>query len=134
MFAATGRCVVETLFGFIRNADDLRFNTSMSFVFTTTDNDTMAIGGSNVTLECRNNYMNIGGSLTIVCTKDNVWTSFPRCVSTSNETTTTIATTDAAAALRCALTNETWLFPNGYILNTANITAYVDNTVEGHCE
>ena len=70
-----------------------------------------------MTVYCADEYHNIGGPLTIVCTGDNTWTPFPVC---------------ALISARCPVTNDTWTFVNGYLSNTDSITLYDDNTAKGN--
>src|SRR5271155_4321397 len=120
-----GTCSIPILLQFLENADGIRMNPSLSFIYTDEGDDNQALGGSNITVQCADGYTNVGGSLTIVCTQANSWTAFPICFST------TITTTTAAPSVRCPVTNDTWTFANGYISNTQNLAAYDDNTAKG---
>jgi hypothetical protein len=126
---ATGRCSIPTLFEFLQNAAGIRIDQSRSFIYTDGVNDNQALGGSNITVQCATGYINVGGSLTIICTKANNWTPLPNCTYNSSTTTTT-----AAPPLRCPVTKDTWIFTNGYMSNTKGITVYDDNTAKGIAE
>jgi hypothetical protein len=122
---AMGTCSIPILLKFLENADGIRINALLNFIYTDEGDDNQALGGSNITVQCADGYTNMGGSLTIVCTQANSWTAFPDCI------LNTKATTTVAPSVRCPVTNGTWTFANGYISNTQNLTAYEDNTAKG---
>jgi hypothetical protein len=123
-----GQCSIPTLSTFLQTADGILIDQSLSFIATNGVDNDQALGGSNITVQCANGYINVGGSLTIICTQDNSWTTFPNCISTSTTTTT------AASPVRCPVTVDTWTFANGYMSNTQNIIVYSDNTAQGKAE
>jgi hypothetical protein len=125
---AMGQCSIPTLSTFLQTADGILIDQSLSFIATNGVDNDQALGGSNITVQCANGYINVGGSLTIICTQDNSWTTFPNCISTSTTTTT------AASPVRCPVTVDTWTFANGYMSNTQNIIVYSDNTAQGKAE
>jgi len=122
-----GNCSISTLFTFLQNADGIKINQFISFIYTPEGDDDQALGGSNITIQCADGYQNVGGSLTIVCTQANSWTPFPDCI--SNSTSTTVAT-----PVRCPVTKTTWRFTPGYISKTSDVTVYNDNTAIGNIE
>ncbi len=118
-----GSCSIPALFTFLQTyAYGIRIDRSLSFIFTNGVNNDQALGGSNITIQCADGYKNVGGSLTIICTAGNTWTTFPNCIST---------TTTAVTPVRCPVTQDIWTFTNGYISNTNGATEYADNTAIG---
>ena len=129
LLSALGSCVISDLFTFIETSQGIRSDPAKSFVFTNGVDDTRALGGSNVTLDCQTDFVNVGGALTIVCTENNTWTTFPQCVSTATATTPTADAVDAS--VRCPVNNDTWIFAHGYMSNTSGLFLYSDNTAKG---
>lgn len=119
-----GNCSIPTLFTFLQNAEGIRTNRSLNFIYTNSVDDNQALGGSNITVQCVNQYKNVDGSLTIVCTQNYNWTTFPNCVSTSISTT-------VVTPVRCSVKQDTWTFTNGYMSITSGATAYDDNAAVG---
>ncbi|CAF3828691.1 unnamed protein product [Rotaria magnacalcarata] len=129
-----GACLMSDLFEFIQTAEGMRINQSLTFVFTNSITDDRALGGSNITVQCLNGYINVGGPLLIICTEASVWTPYPRCIPISTSTlalTSKSTTISHHILMRCRVTNDTWKFTNGYISNTKNILVYDDNTAAG---
>ncbi len=122
---AMGRCWIPTLFTYLQNSGGIHIDQSLSFIYTDGNNDNQALGGSNITVQCAKGYVLSGGSLTIICTQANSWTTFPNCTFNSSGTTT------ATPPLRCPVRNNSWIFANGYISNTNDLTVYDDNTAKG---
>jgi hypothetical protein len=120
---AMGQCSVTDLFKYVQTADGIIIVPSLSFIYTNIGDSDHALGGSNITVQCGDGYINIGGPLTIVCTQSNVWTNYPICFS--------LTTTTVAPPPRCPVAADTWNFPNGYLSNTQNIVLYSDNTAQG---
>jgi len=118
---------MSILLTFLQTSPGIQVDQSLIFVYTEAFDNTQALGGSNITIQCVDNYKNIGGSLTIICTKNNTWTTFPNCVSTSTSTTT-------VTPVRCSVNQETWIFSNGYISDTSGLTVYNDGTATGNLE
>jgi hypothetical protein len=125
---AMGQCSISTLFTYLQNANGILIIQSLSFIYTNGVDNDQALGGSNITVQCADGYINVGGSLTIICTQANSWTTFPNCFSTTTTTTT------VAPPVRCPVTVDTWTFANGYISKTQNIAVYDDNTAQGKAE
>lgn len=119
-----GRCSIPALFNYLGSGPGISINQSLSFLYTDGVQEDQAFGGSNITVQCLAGFINVGGSLTIVCTEANSWTAFPNCTSLS----TTTATTTVALPLRCSVTDNTWKLDNGYLSNIGTITVYNDNT------
>lgn len=124
VLTALGSCPIPVLFDYIKTGEGLKLNQSQSFIYTDGVDDTKALGGSNITLECQEGFANLGGSFTIACTEDNTWTPFPKCVSTSTATST-------KATVRCPYTNDTLTFADGYISKGDDLLLYSDKTAEG---
>ncbi len=118
-----GSCPIPTLFTFLGSTSGILIDRSLSFILTNGVDNNQALGGSNITIQCADGYKNVGGSLTIICTAGNTWTTFPNCIST---------TTTAAPPVRCPVTADTWTFPNGYRSDTSGVTVYDDNTATGN--
>ena len=121
---ALGSCPIPVLFDYIKTGEGLKLNQSKSFIYTDGVDDTKALGGSNITLECQEGFANLGGSFTIVCTEDDTWTPFPKCVSTSTATTT-------KAPVRCPYGNDTFTFADGYVSKGDELLLYSDQTAGG---
>ncbi|CAM2719669.1 unnamed protein product [Rotaria socialis] len=129
-----GACLMSDLLEFIQTAEGMRINQSLNFVFTNSITDDRALGGSNITVQCLNGYINVGGPLLIICTEASVWTPYPRCISISTSTlalTSDSTTISDSMLMRCGVTDDTWQFTNGYISNTTNMLVYNDNTAAG---
>ena len=122
LLAALGSCPLSTLFDFIGTTVGITIDQSKNFVYTNGIDDSQALGGSNITLNCQDGYTNLGGPLTIVCTVQNTWSPFPQCVST---------TTTTQSAPRCPYTSDTLQFANGYVSQSSNLLLYSDNTAQG---
>ena len=120
-----GSCCISELFDFIRNTDGIEVDRQNSFLYTNGVNDKRAIGGSNITILCQENYEMIGGSPTVLCTEENLWTPFPQCVPLP-----TLAEPDPSS-LRCPIDADTWNLPNGYLSQSRNVLVYSDNTASG---
>lgn len=127
LVVATGRCSIPVLFTYLQTSPGIRVNRSLSFIFTTDEEENLALGRSNVTTFCANGFRNVGGSLTIVCMDTNNWTPFPNCTAIPTTTTTTVP-----PPLRCPVTDDTLQFANGYLFNTRNLTIYDDDTAKGN--
>lgn len=112
---------MSNLSDFIQQTNGIEIDQSKSFIFTDGIDDSRALGGSNITVDCRIGYENHGGSSLIQCTEQNTWTTFPQCVSTSSD----------SKSLRCSIFDDTWFIPNGYLSKTDDILIYSDNTVSG---
>ena len=125
---AMGRCEIPSFFKYLKDSDGINIIQSLSFIYTDGKDDSQALGGSNITVQCEKGYVNVGGSLTIVCTQANSWTTLPNCIATSTTTTT------AAPPVRCPVTKDTLTFTNGYMSNTKGLTVYDDNTAKGNAE
>ena len=136
---AMGSCLIESLFEFIRTADGIDIDRSKSYLFTNGIDDDHALGGSNITVQCREGFTQVGGGLTIICTIASTWTPFPQCVPITTVTSSTVAPpsqatttlTVAPELLRCPYTDETLSFPNGRLANTKNLALYSDMTAKG---
>jgi len=128
-----GSCKVAELFDFIRNADGIEVDRSKSFIYTNGLDDDLALGGSNITITCRDGYTNIGGPSLITCTSSSTWSTFPQCVSTASSTTQPDVPAPTPSP-RCAYDDQSWTFQNGYLSSTRNLIVYNDNTAEGYLE
>lgn len=124
-FEAMGSCCISDLFDFIRNTDGIQVDRQNSYLYTNGVNDKRAIGGSNITILCQDNYEMIGGSPTVLCTEENLWTPFPQCVPLPT------LTEPDPSSLRCPVDAETWSLPNGYLSQSRNVVVYSDNTASG---
>ena len=124
---AMGTCSIPLLFTYIQAAPGILVNRSLSFIFHNGIQTDLALGGSNVTVYCASGFRNIGGSLTIICTEANTWTSFPNCTAIPTTTTTTVP-----SPARCPVTDNTLTFANGFLSNTRDLTTYNDDTAEGN--
>ena len=124
---ATGRCSIPVLFTYLQTTSGVRATRQDSFIYTNGVNDDEALGGSNITVQCSSGYRHIGGSLTIICTESNSWTTFPNCTPISTTTT-------PPPPNRCTVTENTWSFPDGFLSNTRNLTVYDDDTAKGKGE
>lgn len=122
---ATGRCSIPVLFTYLQTTPSVRASRQDSFIYTNGVNDDEALGGSNITVRCTDGFRHIGGSLTIVCTESNTWTTFPNCTPVSTTTT-------PPPPNRCPVTDDTWTFPNGFLSNTRDLTVYNDDTAKGN--
>lgn len=129
IFLATGRCTISTLFNYLQNTDGIHIIQSLSFIYTDGNNDNQALGGSNITVECSNGYVYSGGPLTIVCTKSNSWTAFPKCTYNSSATVPT-----ASPPVGCPYTEDTLDFDNGHLSNTKNLLIYDNDIAQGNAE
>jgi hypothetical protein len=119
-------CSSSILFTYLQSADGIRTNALLTFIYTNGADDDQVLSGSNITVQCADGYTNVGGSLTIICTQANSWTTFPNCISTT--------TTTAVPSVRCPVIVDTWTFANEYMSNTQDLTLYNDNTAQGKVE
>lgn len=124
---ATGRCSISILFTYLQTTPGVRATRQNSFIYTNGVDQDQALGGSNITLDCRDGYRNIGGSLTVICTEGNTWTQFPNCTPISTTTT-------PPPPNRCLVEDDTWTFPYGFLSSTRNLTIYDDDTAKGNTE
>ena len=136
---AMGSCPIESLFEFLRTTEGVEPDRSKSYLYTNGIDDDHALGGSNITVQCREGFTQVGGGLTIICTIANTWTPFPQCLPITTVTSSTVATPSQATTtltvapefLRCPYTDETLKFPNGRLADTKNLALYSDMTAKG---
>ena len=119
-----GRCSIPPLFTYLQSASGISIDRSRSFMYTDGVQDDLALGGSNITVQCLAGFVNVGGSLTIVCTEANSWTQFPNC--------SPLSPTTVALPLRCPVPNNAWRLDNGYVSNFGSLIEYNDNTALGN--
>lgn len=123
---AMGSCLISELFDFIRTTEGIRVDRENSNIYTNGVDETRAIGGSNITINCRDGYENIGGSPLIECTEQNRWTPFPQCVAIPS-----LSTPDPSS-LRCPINDRSWDIDYGYLSQTRNLLVFSDNTANGN--